>query len=129
MTKLAAPKSQKPTKLPLKNRIHVLHVDDDKNFLKTAKQILENQGTIQVETALSVDEALKLLETKSFDVVISDYQMPEKSGIDLLKYLRQKGNKTHFILFTGKGRKEVAIEALNLGANCYINKLGDPETV
>jgi PAS domain S-box-containing protein len=55
--------------------------------------------------------------------------MPGKDGLQFLKELRQKGDKIPFIVFTGKGREEIAIEALNLGADGYFNKLGDPETV
>jgi PAS domain S-box-containing protein len=55
--------------------------------------------------------------------------MPHKNGLEFLKELREKNNKTPFILFTGKGREEVAIKALNLGADGYVNKQGNPETV
>jgi len=109
--------------------IRVLHVDDEAGFLKVAKQILEMQGAFQVETASSVEEAIKKMKRKRFDVVVSDYQMPEKDGLEFLKELRDSGYKIPFILFTGKGREEVAIEALNFGADQYINKIGKPETV
>lgn len=46
-----------------------------------------------------------------------------------MKELRENGNDIPFIMFTGKGREEVAIRALNLGADLYFNKVGDPETV
>ena len=55
--------------------------------------------------------------------------MPLKDGLVLLKDLRKQGNDIPFILFTGKGREEVAIKALNLGADAYHNKQGSPETV
>ena len=111
-----------------KTLIHVLHVDDDAGFLKVARQLMEMQGTFEVDTALSVEEAKEKLK-KRFDVIVSDYQMPERDGLEFLKELRESGNGIPFIMFTGKGREEVAIEALNLGANRYINKFGDPETV
>ncbi|MDG6222017.1 MAG: PAS domain S-box protein [Candidatus Bathyarchaeota archaeon] len=109
--------------------IQVLCVDDEVGLSQTVKQILEKQGSINVETACSVKEALQKISKKRFDVVVSDYQMPEKSGLDFLKILRDAGNNIPFILFTGKGREEVAVEALNLGAERYFNKFGDPETV
>jgi PAS domain S-box-containing protein len=109
--------------------IRVLHVDDEAEFLKTAKQILETQGSFQVETALSVEEAKEKMKQKTFDVIISDYVMPGKNGLDFLKELRDDGSNIPFIMFTGKGREEVAIKALNLGADRYFNKIGDPETV
>ncbi len=109
--------------------VQVLHVDDEVGFLKVAKQCLEMHGALRVETALSVDEAMKKMEKKTYDVVVSDYQMPEKDGLDFLKELREKDKTVSFIMFTGRGREEVAIRALNLGADRYIHKTGDPETV
>jgi PAS domain S-box-containing protein len=109
--------------------IWVLHVDDDPDFLKVAKQCLEMQGSFQVDTALSVKEALEKMKKKRFDVIVSDYAMPEKDGLEFLKDLREKGNNIAFIIFTGKGREEIAIRALNLGADQYVNKSGYPETV
>lgn len=109
--------------------VRVLHVDDEVGFLKVAKQCLEMHGALQIETASSVDEAMEKMKKKTYDVVVSDYQMPEKDGIDFLKELREKDKTVSFIMFTGRGREEVAIRALNLGADRYLNKTGDPETV
>lgn len=109
--------------------IRVLHVDDEGGFLKAAKQILEMQGNFQVETASSVEEALEKIKNKTFDVIVSDYIMPGKDGLQFLKELRANGNNIPFIMFTGKGREEVTIIALNLGADRYFNKIGDPEAV
>jgi len=109
--------------------IRVLHVDDDAGFLKVAQQCLRMQEAFEVETALSVEEAMAKMKKKTFDVIVSDYQMPEKSGLEFLKELRGSGNNVPFILFTGKGREEVVIKALNLGADQYLNKFGAPETV
>ena len=55
--------------------------------------------------------------------------MPGKNGLEFLKELRDSGNDIPFVIFTGKGREEVAIQALNLGADQYLNKGGTPETV
>jgi len=112
-----------------KTPIHVLHVDDDVGLLKAARQLLEMQGAFEVDTALSVKEAMEKLKEKTFDAVVSDYQMPERDGLDFLRELRDKGNNVPFIMFTGKGREDVAMKALNLGADRYLNKHGDPEAV
>jgi len=109
--------------------IKVLHVDDDQGFLKVAKQCLEMQGEFEADNASSVNEALEKLNKTEYDVVVSDYQMPSKDGLEFLKELRENGNTVPFIVFTGKGREEVAIKALNLGADQYIDKHGDPEAV
>jgi len=123
--------TESPTRvaLDLTERVHVLHVDDDQSLLSVTKQCLETEGAIQVDSVLSADEALARLENEKYDVLISDYQMPGKDGLQLLKELRQKGETIPFVMFTGKGREEVAIQALNLGANQYVNKVGDAQTV
>jgi PAS domain S-box-containing protein len=109
--------------------IRVLHVDDDQICLKVAKQCLETQGEFEVDTASSVDEALEKLKKTDYDVIVSDYQMPGKDGFEFLKELREKGNTVPFIVFTGKGREEIAMKALNLGASAYFTKQGQPETI
>jgi PAS domain S-box-containing protein len=106
-----------------------LLVDDELGLLKVAKPILEMKGPFQVDTASSVEEAMEKMKKELYDAVVSDYQMPGKDGLEFLKELREKGNTTPFIVFTGKGREEVAIKALNLGANQYLSKVGEPETV
>ena len=109
--------------------LKVLHVDDEIGFLTVAKKILEMQGAFQVDIAYSVDEAKEKMKTKTYDVIVSDYWMPRKNGLEFLKDLREDGNGIPFIVFTGRGREEVAIKALNYGANYYINKYGKPEKV
>ncbi|MCK5631747.1 response regulator, partial [Candidatus Bathyarchaeota archaeon] len=112
-----------------KTPVRVLHVDDEFSLLKVAKQCLEIEGNFQVDTAVSADEAEKKMKGKAYDVIVSDYMMPKRTGLDFLKDLRKNGNDIPFIVFTGKGREEVAVKALNLGADQYLNKVGNPETV
>jgi PAS domain S-box-containing protein len=64
----------------------------------------------------------------AFDAVIADYQMPIMNGLEFLRSVRSQGNPIPFILFTGKGREEVVIEAMNSGADFYIQKGGDPKS-
>ena len=110
--------------------IRVLHVDDDASFLEITKLILQDMGNFEIDNALCVDEAFKKLELENkYDVVVSDYEMQQKNGLHFLKGLRDKNNDICFILFTGHGREDVAIKALNLGADGYHNKQGSTETV
>ncbi|MGB9959758.1 MAG: PAS domain S-box protein [Candidatus Bathyarchaeales archaeon] len=112
-----------------KKPIRVLHVDDEASFLSVAKECLEILGAFEVDTALSVEEAVKKMKRKEYDVIVCDYQMPGKDGLQFLEELRKNGNFIPFILFTGKGGEEVAIKGMNLSADGYISKNGDPETV
>ncbi len=106
----------------------VLYVDDEPDLLDIAKLFLERTGFFQIDTCTSVSEAQEKLALHTYDAIISDYQMPGMDGIEFLKYLRRHGQKLPFILFTGKGREEVVIEALNCGADLYIQKGGDPKS-
>ncbi len=112
-----------------KTNIRVLHVDDDPCFLEVSKQILSIENNYEIDNATSVAEAFKKMEQQPYDVVVSDYEMPQKDGLQFLTELREQKNGIPFMLFTGKGREEVAIKALNLGADGYYNKQGNPETV
>jgi PAS domain S-box-containing protein len=108
----------------------VLHVDDDLSILDISKQILmDMDSTLEIDCACSVDEAFKKLAIETYDAIISDYEMPQKTGLQFLKELREQKNDIPFFLFTGKGREEVAVTALNIGADGYYNKQGSPETV
>jgi PAS domain S-box-containing protein len=112
-----------------KRSLRILHVDDDPCLLDVSKQILSMEPNFEIDTAISVDEAFRKMEKQTYDVVVSDYEMPLRNGLDFLKELREQGKDVPFILFTGKGREEVVVKALNLGADRYINKYGPPETV
>jgi PAS domain S-box-containing protein len=106
--------------------IQVLIVDDDPDLCLLTKEFLGSSGDMELDTVFSVKGARNALAKKHYDAIISDYQMPEEDGIQFLKSLRSKGDKTPFILLTGKGREEVVIEALNNGADSYIQKGGQP---
>ncbi|MHA2273788.1 MAG: PAS domain S-box protein, partial [Candidatus Hodarchaeales archaeon] len=102
---------------------NVLLVDDDENLLDIAKTHLENhEPSFMVTTSTSAKNALGKLAEAQFDVIVSDYKMPKMNGLAFLKSLREESNLTPFIIFTGQGREEVAMDALNLGANYYLMK-------
>jgi PAS domain S-box-containing protein len=80
---------------------------------------------MNVTTAISAVEALRLLGTEKFDVIISDHVMPGMDGLEFLKTIRNKGDRIPFIIYSGKGREHVILEALNSGADFFIQKGGD----
>jgi len=107
----------------------VLYIDDEKSLLTLTQLYLKEEADLDVEIATSAEEGLDLLKNSVYDAIISDYDMPDLDGIDFLKLVRAYDLTIPFIIFTGKGREEVAIEALNNGADFYIQKGGDPRTI
>jgi PAS domain S-box-containing protein len=106
--------------------ISVLYVDDEEVLLELGKLFLEKSGLFRVETVTSAHEALGLLKSRSFEAIVSDYQMPDMDGITFLKAIRVEFPDLPFIIFTGKGREEVVIEAFESGADFYLQKGGKP---
>ncbi|MEI6797445.1 MAG: response regulator, partial [Methanomassiliicoccales archaeon] len=104
--------------------IKIILVDDEEAILDISKGYLGLDGGILADTVTSVAAARELLNLREYDVVVSDYQMPREDGLAFLRSLRACGNNIPFILFTGKGRETVAIEALNSGASFYLQKGG-----
>jgi PAS domain S-box-containing protein len=109
-----------------KKPIQVLIVDDEPYLLDIAQRFLE-KNNFCTDCATSADEALQKISHYPYDVIVSDYNMPGKDGIGLLMHVRATYPCLPFILFTGRGREEIAIKALNEGADFYIQKGGDPK--
>ena len=103
--------------------IRVLQVDDDPAFGELVQTHLERvDDRIDVTTASSAEEALKSLEETRHDCVVSDYDMPETDGIELLEAIREEHTDLPFILFTGKGSEEIASTAITAGVTDYLQK-------
>jgi PAS domain S-box-containing protein len=108
--------------------IKVLFVDDEPAILDITRIYLERGGQFSVTTAVSAMDAIRLLHSENFDAIVSDYEMPTMNGIEFLAYIKSNKVQCPFILFTGRGREHVVIEALNLGADFYLQKGGDPKS-
>jgi PAS domain S-box-containing protein len=106
----------------LGDSIRILVIDDEPHLLDIAKEWLEGEMGFEVATASSAEEGLAVYRSGRQEAIISDYQMPGMNGLDLLRFLRGEGDSVPFILFTGKGREEVAMEALEAGADGYHQK-------
>jgi PAS domain S-box-containing protein len=104
----------------------VLYVDDEPGLLEIGKLFLEQDGQFVIDTITSAPSALDLMKTKTYDAIIADYRMPVMNGIEFLKKVRGSGDTIPFILFTGRGREEIVIQALNEGADFYLQKGGAP---
>jgi PAS domain S-box-containing protein len=109
--------------------IRALVIDDEVDLCYITKEFLERNKDLEVDIADSVARARTALVEKHYDVIVSDYQMPSEDGIQFLRSLRSSQNSVPFILFTGKGREEVVIQALNSGADSYLQKGGQLSSI
>lgn len=107
--------------------ISVLYVDDEPMLLEILKIMLESTEEFKVGTALSAAEGLAALRYGQYDAIVSDYQMPIMDGIEFLQEVRASFGDIPFIIFTGRGREDIVIEALNCGADFYLQKGGEPK--
>jgi DNA-binding NtrC family response regulator len=110
---------------------HILVVDDDPYDKDRYCDILRSCG-YSVESALSVDEAIQIIEKNNFDVVLLDMLLPwnthgrfDFGGIELLRRIKARDADTQVIVVTGYGSRELAAEAMNAGAFDFITK--DPD--
>jgi PAS domain S-box-containing protein len=107
------------------DRTRILYVDDEVEMLNLGKLFLEKGREFSVDTAASAGSARALMTTGTYDAIVSDYQMPGEDGITFLKSVRDTHGNIPFILFTGRGREEIVIEAINNGVDFYIQKGGN----
>ncbi len=106
-------------------RTSILIVDDDEDILFLANKLFPRIAKdFDIITASSAQEALRIFSSDSIDAIICDFHLGprEMNGLDLLEWIREEGYKIPFIIFTGRGREEIAIQALNMGADYYLEK-------
>lgn len=99
----------------------ILVVDDDSASVEAVTEILEREG-YDLFAASGGREALEILAAENLDVVITDEKMPDLSGIDLLKHIKDNYPYTQVIILTGYGSIDSAVEATKAGADGYLEK-------
>jgi DNA-binding NtrC family response regulator len=106
---------------PEEGPYRVLIVDDEAVILTVLSSLFGEEG-FEVRTAFSAEEALVELGARSFDMIITDKNLPGKSGLDLIRQVRSAHPDVETVMITGYGSLESAIEALHLGAGGYLLK-------
>ncbi|MBL7555778.1 MAG: sigma-54-dependent Fis family transcriptional regulator [Bdellovibrionaceae bacterium] len=99
----------------------ILVVDDEESIREFLEIMLRKEG-YEITLAEDGQKAKEMLQKKSFDMIISDLQMPNMTGIELLKYVRQDFPEIIFMMITAFGTTETAVEAMKMGAYDYLTK-------
>jgi len=100
---------------------NVLLIDDEEQFLEVLGERLEARG-LKVNTAISGENALTMIDDKKFDAIILDLAMPGIDGIETLKLLKEKNPDLEIIMLTGHATVEKGIAAMKLGAEDFLEK-------
>ncbi|RKY91804.1 MAG: response regulator, partial [Ignavibacteriae bacterium] len=98
----------------------------EKDFIETLAERLQLRD-FNVATALSGDEAIKLVEENEFDVIVLDVQMPGKDGVETLKEIKNIEQLSQVIMLTGHATVKTAIEGMKNGAFDYLMKPTDTD--
>jgi len=99
----------------------ILVVDDERNILKMLKKFLTQAG-YSVDTARNYEEAISKFNAERFDLVMSDMRLPGRSGLEILKFIKNKTPEVPVIIITAYGSIENAVEAMKEGAANYLTK-------
>ncbi len=104
----------------------VLVIDDEQIVHQSVQRILLDEGYV-VEGALRVDDALAMLKEKSYDLVLTDLMMPDRSGMEAVEAIAADHPDTGVVMFTGYSTVESAVQSMKLGALDYLPKPFTPE--
>src|SRR5271167_4122804 len=104
----------------------VLIIDDEAAIRESLQTLLELEG-YEVETANDGDEGLARLADRPYDLVLLDFAMPERNGIEILQDIRERDSELAVIMITAYGTVENAVNAMQAGANNFIQKPWDNE--
>ena len=103
------------------NPTRILYVDDEDQLRILVKDQLVGEG-FAVELADDGDTAMEILEKQAFDLVLLDIKMQRVSGIDVLRYMKERKLPARVIMLTAVDDLSVALEAVKKGANDYLTK-------
>lgn len=106
----------------------ILIIDDDQDICRLLVRFLSKNG-FETESVENGEDALKLLKEKQFELVLSDYRLPDTTGVDLLRKIKIINPNTAVIIITGYSDIKIAVEALRYGAFDYVTKPLYPDEI
>ncbi|MBD2178000.1 response regulator transcription factor [Pseudanabaena sp. FACHB-1998] len=101
--------------------MRILLVDDEEELAEPLQRILTNQG-YTVDSANSGDRGWEMAQVGGYDLLILDWMMPEKSGVEICRAMRQKGDNTPVLILTAKDTLDDRVDGLDSGADDYLVK-------
>jgi DNA-binding NtrC family response regulator len=104
----------------------ILVIDDEPDIRDSLEALLASEG-FSVELAANAADGLRQLDIATYDLVILDLMLPDKSGMQVLEEIRQRDRETPILMLTAYGSVEVAVQALKRGASDYFSKPWDNE--
>ncbi|MBV8819510.1 MAG: sigma-54-dependent Fis family transcriptional regulator, partial [Acidobacteriaceae bacterium] len=120
------PDLQPDVPAPNSSKGRILVVDDETDIRESLETLLDLEG-YHVELAQNATEGLHKIEGGNYDLILLDLMMPDRSGMEVLREVRDKENDTPIFMITAYGSVEVAVNALKSGANDYFSKPWDNE--
>ncbi|MDQ7782497.1 MAG: response regulator [Desulfomonilaceae bacterium] len=109
-----------------KPKATILVIDDEQIVHESVRRILEEEG-YRVDGALRVDQALDMLAKESYDLVLTDLMMPDRSGMEAVEAVARDQPDCGVVMFTGFATVDTAVESMKLGALDYLPKPFTPE--
>jgi DNA-binding NtrC family response regulator len=106
------------------SRARILIIDDEVEIRESLEALLTSEG-YDVELAPNATEGERKLESRAWDLVLLDLMMPDKSGMEVLRDVRERDRHTPIFMITAWGGVEAAVQAVKLGANDYVSKPWD----
>ena len=105
-------------------KARILIVDDEVEIRESLEALLTSEG-YEVDLAANAAEGERKLESRAWDLVLLDLMMPDKSGMEVLRDVRERDRHTPIFMITAWGGVEAAVQAVKLGANDYVSKPWD----
>ncbi|HLF20347.1 MAG TPA: sigma-54 dependent transcriptional regulator [Bacteroidota bacterium] len=103
-------------------KFHILIVDDEESITYLLKTEFEEQKEFEVDTAPNGADAINLIQSRTYDVVLLDVKMPRVSGLEVLKHVKEHSPSTQAIMLTNVVDVKIAIETIKLGAYDFVSK-------
>ena len=103
-------------------KYRLLIVDDEESITYLLRTEFGEHAEFETDAALNGADALKLLQTKSYDIVLLDVKMPRVSGLEVLKFIREQAPTTQVIMLTNMVDLQLAVDTTKLGAEDFVSK-------